>query len=247
MKALETWIGFSDEVTRKQSEAGLDPASSAGLDVPQGSDASSNNTSDDADSAAIIAAAGGGERVQYGKMPKRNAAPGIGNATDSSTVDDTTAAATGNNNDDNDDDDETREMSGSEKAKHDTYVDFDAMNARRPSSILDVAGPTTLKELEPTDAGSEVVVREEPVDDASVRIVCEGGDASDVARAAEEAAARYAALHAQVQLDEGFHEVSRSVDRVETADGFEETTTIIASDGAGTQKTYKNTVTIRAS
>ena len=43
----------------------------------------------------------------------------------------------------------------------------------------------------------------------------------------------------------GFHEVSRDVERIEVDGGFDEVTTVTASDGMGTIKTYKNTVTIR--
>jgi hypothetical protein len=49
--------------------------------------------------------------------------------------------------------------------------------------------------------------------------VCEGGDAAAVALAAQEAVAAYAATHAAIQLDEGFVETGRTVEKRETEDG----------------------------
>jgi len=44
-----------------------------------------------------------------------------------------------------------------------------------------------------------------------VRIVCEGGDAEAVAKAAQEAAAEYARKHGAVALDPGFYETDVSL------------------------------------
>ncbi len=90
-------------------------------------------------------------------------------------------------------------------------------------------------------------VKQVALSPTAVRIVAEGSDPLAVQRQLEIAAQEYAAdAKAAIQLDAGFKEVSRNIERIEFEGGFEEITTVTASDGKGTTKTYKNTVRIRA-
>jgi len=109
------------------------------------------------------------------------------------------------------------------------------------------ASPAGASSTEPATTEAALSVRQEvvPNADGSIRIVCEGGDAAAVALAAQEAVAAYAATHAAIQFDPGFVETGRTVEKHETEDGFDEVTTVTASDGMGTIKTYCNTVSIR--
>jgi hypothetical protein len=81
----------------------------------------------------------------------------------------------------------------------------------------------------------------------ATRIIAEGDSDETVQKQLERAAEEYAeAQKAAIVLDPGFKEIGRHVERFQFDGGFEEVTTVTASDGKGTTKTYKNTVRVRA-
>jgi hypothetical protein len=81
----------------------------------------------------------------------------------------------------------------------------------------------------------------------ATRIIAEGDSDETVQKQLERAAEEYAeAQKAAIVLDPGFKEIDRHVERFQFDGGFEEVTTVTASDGKGTTKTYKNTVRVRA-
>jgi len=224
ISALTSWIGYSDENTAKQGDSGVT----------------------DVESSTSLPAATDDAEKQEQPTSKRDDDAKDNN--DSNNNNNSTATTTDTTNDDSNNDDN---QSQSDRQ----YGNLPGATKRSSSSdnVATAAADDTDNNAAATDApavsdAGSLRIHEEPVDgtDGSVRIVCEGGDAEAVAKAAQEAAAEYARKHGAVALDPGFYETDRKVERIETPLGFDEVTIVTATDGKGTIKTYTNTVSIQS-